>query len=208
MTSAPRITSSRKYRLKSMGVRKSIFRPASSRLNSSSMSASRKKPTCSSGRNSARTSISLDSEKRPVSTEPNRASLRIPLRLQSSPIRASGISICATVIFLQLWLRPPPSRRAKLGTQAAPLCRWHGRRNSGYHAWGGGRRRGGLFQLPEPEFQHQQRPQPALVVAAAAVMLLKQVLQKRRGNDLPVQKAGRAQMIPDKAPQGAAEPLA
>ena len=63
-TSALRTTSSRKCRLRSIGVRRSTLRPPSSPLSSASTSASRKKPTRSCGRNSTSTSTSLASENR------------------------------------------------------------------------------------------------------------------------------------------------
>ncbi len=56
------------------------------------------------GWNSASTSMSLESENRPVRTEPNSESFRMPLRWQTLAISASGISMCATVVTSSVWL--------------------------------------------------------------------------------------------------------
>ena len=46
--------------------------------------------------------MSLSSEKRSVNTEPNSASFRMPLRRHNAAIFASGTSMWATVMLIQV----------------------------------------------------------------------------------------------------------
>ena len=47
---------------------------------------------------------------------------------------------------------------------------------------------GGLFHVPEPQFKHQERPYPSIVIAPPALMFLNQLFDKRRRNDPAFEK--------------------
>lgn len=99
------MTSSRKYRLSSLGVRRSTLRPPQSVESSRSIAAMRRYPTRWPGSNSTNTSISLDSENRSLRTDPNRASFRIPERRQNATNSSWATWMWPTVILPTLWPR-------------------------------------------------------------------------------------------------------
>ena len=54
----------------------------------------------------------------------------------------------------------------------------------------GGQRRGWAVGFLKPQLQHQERPQPLVVVAPAGLMLFEQVADKGFAGDASSQEAG------------------